>query len=196
MVNKERYIFSVDFCNSIKPISRDLKHFIKANTRYMHLKKGDYINRIGDVCDKLMIISQGVVRGFFMYGDKEVTTWISYDGEMFTSISGYFQKIKSLENIQCLEDCSIEYLLYDDLVYCLENLPESLVLNRLLMEQYLISAERRAFIARIPLAADRYKFYVQNTSQELVSRIPKKYLASLLNMKPETLARITNNTVK
>lgn len=195
MNSKERYVFSVDFYNSIKPISRELKHFIKANTRYMHLKKGDYINRIGDVCDKLMIVSQGVVRGFFMHGDKEVTTWISYDGEMFTSISGYFQKIKSLENIQCLEDCSIEYLLYDDLVYCLGNLPESLVLNRLLMEQYLISAERRAFIARIPLAADRYKFYIQNTSPELVNRIPKKYLASLLNMKPETLARITNNTV-
>jgi len=195
MISKERYIFSVYFYNSIKPISRDLKHFIKANTRYMHLKKGDYINRIGDVCDKLMIVSQGVVRGFFMHGDKEVTTWISYDGEMFTSISGYFQKIKSLENIQCLEDCSIEYLLYDDLVYCLENLPESLILNRLLMEQYLISAERRAFIAKIPLAADRYKFYVQNTSPELVNRIPKKYLASLLNMKPETLARIINSPV-
>ena len=41
MNSRERYIFSVDFYNSIKPISRELKHFIKANTRFMYLKKGD-----------------------------------------------------------------------------------------------------------------------------------------------------------
>lgn len=139
-----------------------------------------------------MILNQGMVRGFFMHGGKEITTWVSYDGEMFTSISGYFRKKKSVENIQCLEDCSIEYFVYEDLIYCFEKHPESLVLNRLLMEEYFMSAEQRAFTARIPLATDRYNFFVENNPEALVERVPKKILASLLNMKPETLARIRN----
>jgi hypothetical protein len=59
-----------------------------------------------------------------------------------------------------------------------------------------MSAERRSFIARIPLAQARYDFYVQNTPLELLKRIPKKYLASLLNMQPETLARIRTKKPK
>ena len=167
MTSKERYIFSIDFYNAIKPISKELKLFIKAKTRFMHLKKGDYINQIGEVCDKLMIINKGMVRGFFMHGAQEITTWISYDGQMATSISGYFKHQKSLENIQCLEDSSIEYLHYEDLLYCLEKIPESIFLNRILMEEYLISAERRAFIARIPLAKDRYQFYKENVQEDI-----------------------------
>ena len=190
MANTDRYLYSIDFYNAIKPISKELKLFIKAKTRFMHLKKGDYINQIGEVCDKLMIINKGMVRGFFMHGAQEITTWISYDGQMATSISGYFKHKKSLENIQCLEDSSIEYLHYEDLLYCLEKIPESIFLNRILMEEYLISAERRAFIARIPLAKDRYQFYKENVQEDILKRIPKKHLASLLNMKPETLARI------
>lgn len=190
MANTDRYIYSIDFYNAIKPISKELKLFIEAKTRFVHLKKGDYINRIGEVCDKLMIINKGMVRGFFMHGAQEITTWISYDGQMATFISGYFKHQKSLENIQCLEDSSIEYLHYEDLLYCLEKIPESIFLNRILMEEYLISAERRAFIARIPLAKDRYQFYKENVQEDILKRIPKKHLASLLNMKPETLARI------
>lgn len=185
-----KYFFSVDFYNSIHPISNELKKFIKTKTRFMLLRKGDYVNRIGETCDKLMIIKKGMVRGFFEYEKKEITTWISYDSEMFTSISGYFKNEPALENIQCIEDTSIEYLNYSDLVYCLKFYPESKDLNRYLMEEYYMSAERRAFIARIPLAEARYDFYIQNSPEELLKRVPKKYLASLLNMQPETLARI------
>lgn len=191
-----KYIFSVDFYNGVYPISNELKRFIRNRTRFMFLRKGDFVNKIGETCDKLMIIQKGMVRGFFEHGKREITTWVSYDTEMFTSISGYFKNELAHENIQCIEDTTIEYLKYSDLVHCLKYYPESKDLNRLLMEEYYISAERRAFIARIPLAEARYDFYVQNTPVELIKRIPKKYLASLLNMQPETLARIRTKKSK
>lgn len=191
-----KYIFSVDFYNGVHPISNELKRFIRNRTRFMFLRKGDFVNKIGETCDKLMIIQKGMVRGFFEHRKREITTWVSYDTEMFTSISGYFKNEPAHENIQCIEDTTIEYLKYSDLVHCLKYYPESKDLNRLLMEEYYISAERRAFIARIPLAEARYDFYVQNTPVELIKRIPKKYLASLLNMQPETLARIRTKKPK
>jgi CRP-like cAMP-binding protein len=191
-----KYIFSVDFYNAVHPISNELKKFIRNRTRSMFLRKGDFVNKIGETCDKLMIIQKGMVRGFFEHGKREITTWVSYDTEMFTSISGYFKNEPAHENIQCIEDTTIEYLTYQDLHYCLKYYSEAKDLNRFLMEEYYMSAERRAFIARIPLAQARYDFYVQNTPLELLKRIPKKYLASLLNMQPETLARIRTKKPK
>jgi hypothetical protein len=58
------------------------------------------------------------------------------------------------------------------------------------MEEYYISAENRAFMSRIPSAEDRYLFYLKNNKVELLNRVPKKHLASLLNMQPETLSRV------
>ena len=191
-MNQQRFYISLEFFKSIHPVSNELKHFIKQKTKFEQYKKGEIINQSGQLCDKLMIITKGMVRGFFTHSSKEITTWISFDMEMFTSISGFFKNEPGIETIQALEDTIIEYMEYEDIHKCLTAFKESAIINRVLMEEYYISAENRAFMARIPLAKDRYVFYLKNTKQDFVSRIPKKYLASLLNMQPETLTRITS----
>ena len=191
-MNQNRYFVSLEFFKSIYPLSFKLKEFIKQNTKSEEFKKGEIINQSGTLCNKLMIISKGMVRGYFTHEGREITTWISFDMEMFTSISGFFKNEPAIETIQALEDTVVDYMEYEDIHKCLTAFKESAVINRVLMEEYYISAENRAFMARIPLAKDRYAFYLKNTKEEFVNRIPKKYLASLLNMQPETLTRITS----
>jgi CRP-like cAMP-binding protein len=153
-------------------------------------KKGDFIVKEGEICDRIFIIREGLVRGFFNYNKTEITNWVSVDNEMVTSISGYFKNEPVLENIQCIEDTHTESLSYDDMHYLLENHKDVVRLNRILMEHYYVQAEYRAFMARIPLATDRYKYFIKITNPEIVKRLPKKYLASMLNMRPETLSRL------
>ena len=191
-MNQNRYFVSLEFFKSIYPLSFKLRQFIKQKTKSEEFKKGEIINQSGTLCNKLMIISKGMVRGYFTHEDREITTWISFDMEMFTSISGFFKNEPAIETIQALEDTVVDYMEYEDIHKCLTAFKESAVINRVLMEEYYISAENRAFMARIPLAKDRYAFYLKNTKEEFVNRIPKKYLASLLNMQPETLTRITS----
>lgn len=191
-MNQNRYFVSLEFFKSIYPLSFKLKEFIKQNTKSEEFKKGEIINQSGTLCNKLMIISKGMVRGYFTHEGREITTWISFDMEMFTSISGFFKNEPAIETIQALEDTVVDYMEYEDIHKCLTAFKESAVINRVLMEEYYISAENRAFMARIPLAKDRHAFYLKNTKEEFVNRIPKKYLASLLNMQPETLTRITS----
>jgi CRP-like cAMP-binding protein len=188
---QERFFVSLEFFKRIHPVSSELKHFIKQKTKFAHFKKGEIIYKSGDMCTQLMIITKGMVRGYFNHGSKEITTWISFDFEMFTSISGFFKHEPGLESIQALEDTLIEYLEYEDIHKCLATFKEFSIVNRVLMEEYYVSAENRAFMARIPLAKDRYEFYISHVESAFLQRIPKKYLASLLNMQPETLTRIT-----
>jgi hypothetical protein len=64
------------------------------------------------------------------------------------------------------------------------------------MERYYLSSEFRSFMARIPNARDRFEYFKSFTHQEILNRLPKKYLASLLNIRPETLSRLVLKQVE
>lgn len=187
---KYNHFFGIVLLNSIHPLSKSLNRFLSNVLITSQFKKGDYIVKSGDICDRVHIIRKGLVRGYFNYNDKKITTWVSVDNELVTSISGYFKKEPAAENIQCLEDTFTESLSFDDMHYALHNFKEMNHLNRILMEHYYLQAEYRAFMARIPTAKDRYEYYLNITNPEIVKRLPNKYLASLLNIRPETLSRL------
>jgi len=186
-------LFILIYLNEIVPLSPELKLFLANKIKRTVFTKNEIINKEGEICNKLYVIKKGLVRGYFNSGNIDVTTWISFDNEIFTSITGFFKNEKARENIQCLEDTHCEYLEYQDFQYCLRNFPEMREINRIMMVEYYIHAENRAFITRIPSAQKRLKYFLKNTDPKMVERIPKKYLASFLTMRPETLSRIIND---
>lgn len=187
---KYNHFFSIAFLNAVHPLSKSLNKFLSNTLILSHYKKGDYIVKSGEFCDRVHIIRTGLVRGYFIHNEKEITTWVSMDNELVTSISGYFKKEPASENIQCLEDTFTESLGFDDMHFALQNFKEMSHLNRILMEHYYLHAEYRAFMARIPSAKDRYQYFLKISNPEIIKRFPNKYLASLLNMRPETLSRL------
>ncbi len=189
-------LFTVIYLNSIVPLSAGLKSFLMKNVKSTLFSKGELVCREGEQCTRLYVIKKGLVRGFFTSDDVDITTWISSDNEVFTSITGFFQNSPAKENIQCLEDTHCSYLEYDDMYYCLRNFPEFKDLNRKLLEEYYIHAENRAFMARIPNALKRWSYYLNTTNPEIIDRIPNKFLASLLVMRPETLSRTIKEHAK
>ncbi|MFD0991329.1 Crp/Fnr family transcriptional regulator [Mariniflexile jejuense] len=191
-MNTTKYnnLFSIVLLNSIYPLSKSLNKFLSNVLVSSHFKKGDFIVKSGEICNRIHLVRKGLVRGYFDYKNKEITTWVSVDNEMVTSITGYFKRETSIENIQCLEDTYTESISYEDMHFALQNFKDMNTLNRILMEQYYLHAEYRAFMARIPKAKDRYDHFIKISNPEIVKRLPKKYLASLLSIRPETLSRL------
>jgi CRP-like cAMP-binding protein len=189
-MSKYNHFFSITLLNSIHPLSKSLNKYLSNVLISNHYKKGEHIVKSGGFCDQIHVIRKGLLRGYFDYNNKDITTWVRVDNEFLTSISGYFKKEPAQESIQCLEDTFTESIGYDDMQFALKNFKEMKDLYRILMEQYYVHAEYRAFMARISSAKDRYEYYLKITNPEIVSRLPKKYLASLLNMRPETLSRL------
>lgn len=192
---KYNNLFSIVLLNSISPLSREVNKFLSNKLVCKQYKKGDFLVRNGDMCDRLHIIRKGLIRGYFNYEDKEVTTWVSVDNEFVTSISGYFKKEPALENIQCLEDTYTESISYNDMRFAIENFKEMSKIHRVLLEEYYVQAEHRSFMARIPTAIGRYEHFLKISNSQILDRLPKKYLASLLNMRPETLSRLNKQLV-
>ncbi|MCH7409468.1 Crp/Fnr family transcriptional regulator [Belliella sp. DSM 111904] len=184
------FLFSIKLLDSIRPLSDELKAYLQKAMYVRNFKKGETISEAGTYCNQMYVIKSGLVRGYFVSNNKEITTWISCENELVTSISGFFQNKPCRENIETLEEVKAEVLDFSDLKYCLKHFPEMIEINRILLEQYYIHAEERAFIARIPGAVERYNYFAKSGNRHLLQRVPHKHLASLLGMRPETFSRI------
>lgn len=186
----EKNLFIVLYLNAIYPLSPSLKSFLVDKIKNRSFKKNELISKEGEMCDNMYLIKKGMVRGYFVSEGMDITTWIDSENELFTSITGFFKREKTRENIQALEDTHCDYLEYDDYKYCLNNFPEIRQIYRIMLEQYYVLAEHRVYLARIPNARKRLDFFMETSKPEIVNRIPKKHLASFLAMRPETLSRL------
>lgn len=189
-VYKYNSIFAITILNSIIPLSKQLNSFLSEKMICSQYKKGDFIVKKGEVCDRVHIIRKGLVRGFFNYNSSEITTWVSIDNEFVTSISGFFKGKPAMENIECIEDTFTESLSFKDMEYAIRNYEDMSKLYRILLEDYYVQSEFRSFLGRIPNAKDRLQYFCENSNTEIYKRLPKKCLASLLNIRPETLSRL------
>lgn len=190
---RDQNLYIIFFLNTIYPLSKGLKDYLSANIRHCKFKKNEIILQTGKECDKLFLIKKGLVRGFMSLDDTDITIWIDSENEIFTSVSGFFRQKMSKETIQCLEDTYCDYLTYEDYQYCLNHFPEMNHISRILLEEYYALAEYRVYLTRIPNAEKRLEYFTQNSNSNIINRIPKKYLASFLAMRPETLSRLLKN---
>ncbi|MBD0831987.1 Crp/Fnr family transcriptional regulator [Aestuariibaculum sediminum] len=182
--------FSLYFLEKIVPLSPEFKLHYHRCIKHTHFKKGTILHKSGEVCNKLYFIKKGMIRGFHNVENKEITTWLSCENELVTSITGFFKHIEASECIQAVEDTYVEYMEYEDFQFALNTFPEALRLYNTLLVEYYIHAENRTLMSRIPSAKGRFDYFVANQNILLLNRAPNKYLASMLNMRPETFSRI------
>jgi CRP-like cAMP-binding protein len=178
-----------DFIQKVHPVSQDLIKYVDKNSFRYSIGKGKHLVKSGETCNYVYLVLKGVLRGYVKEGGKEITTWITAENEMVTSIRGFYQQIPTIKNIQALENCELIGAHFDDLQYLYDNYMEMNIVGRKLMEQYYTDAEERAFISRLPKATSRYNRFIA-TNGILANRIQLKYIASYLGITIETLSRI------
>jgi len=173
------------------PVSKEVRAFLLANCRLRKAAKGEYLLVPGEVCDRYFFIHQGVVRAFIREGGKEVTTWISATNEIATSIYSMREKRPSMEYIQAIRESVLLELDADKLEELFQKFPETNIIIRRLLTAYYQDAEIRSFIARIPSAEARCQFFLKAYPDKALLA-PKKYIASFLGIREETLSRVMN----
>lgn len=179
----------VHLLGSLHPLGPDIVDFIQKKSSYKTVRKGKMLLKSGEVCHHLYFISKGAIRGFIKDEEKDITTWISIDNEVVTSISGLNDQAPSIENIQAIEHAELLILSFTDLEILYRDYLEFNIVGRKLLQRYYQDAEGRAFIARIPRAEKKYQYFVQHYPH-LINRVPIKYIASFLGVTLETLSRV------
>ena len=175
--------------NHFHPLGEGVQHYLKKHVYPTSFLKGDLLLKAGQICEDIYFIKKGSVRGFIKEGDRDITTWITAENELVTSIYGLSTRRPALENMQAIEDCEMLTLTFTDVENLYLQYPEFNIVTRKLLERYYQDAEGRAFIARLSNAETKYTQFLARYGH-LSNRIPLKYIASFLGMTLETLSRV------
>ncbi|MBO4811112.1 MAG: Crp/Fnr family transcriptional regulator [Prevotella sp.] len=151
--------------------------------------KNEIILREGEVCENIYWVVKGLVRQFYYKNKKELTEYMTTENSIVMCIESLFKEEPTRLQIQALEPSIIYSIPKRDLEAAAIKCINIQMLYRKILEESLIISQHHADMLRFESAQDRYAKLVKRAPQ-LVLRAPLVYIASYLQMTPETLSRV------
>jgi CRP-like cAMP-binding protein len=155
----------------------------------MKFAKNEMILKEGDVCTNIYWVVKGLVRQFYYKNDKELTEYMATENSIVMCIESLFHEVPTYLQIKALEPTILIAMPKADLEAVAMKSVNIQILYRKILEESLILSQHHADMLRFESAQDRYMKLVKNQPQ-LVLRAPLVYIASYLQMTPETLSRV------
>ena len=155
----------------------------------MKFAKNEFILREGEISTNIFWIVKGLVRQFYFKNDKELTEYMATENNIVMCIESLFREQPTKLQIKALEPTILIALPKADLEAVAMKSVNIQILYRKILEESLILSQHHADMLRFESAQDRYQKLVKNQPQ-LVLRAPLVYIASYLQMTPETLSRV------
>ena len=155
----------------------------------MTFPKGKKIISVGEVCKNIYYIHAGLIRQYYMKNNKEVTEHLGTDGSIFMSIQSLFEEIPTQQEIVALENTYVFALPKKTLEHVALHSNNIQILYRKILEESLILSQVHADLVRFETAHDRYVRFCK-LMPHVALRAPLVYIASYLQMTPETLSRV------
>jgi CRP-like cAMP-binding protein len=155
--------------------------------------------KAGEVEQYMNFVVKGLVRMYFYKGRTEVIVNIAKERELISSSSSFFSGKPSNYAIETLEPTTVLSLARDHLVEIYEQNSRIERLGRQMTTHFVLQKEEWEYECIRLDTRERFIHFIER-NPDLVQRVPQKYLASYLNMKPETFSRlkhlIKNNKVR
>ena len=156
--------------------------------------KGEIILGEGEVCENIYWIVKGLVRQFYFKNGKELTEYMANENTICMCIESLFREQPTKLQIMAIEPTILYCLPKAKLEAVAMKSVNIQILYRKILEESLILSQIHADMLRFESAIDRYQKLVKRSPQ-LVLRAPLVYIASYLQMTPETLSRVRTQTL-
>lgn len=185
----------LSFLNSIDPLSIELRDHLAQILKTRSFARKGYLLKAGHISRNIYFIEQGLVRCFYMLGDRDISAWFMKEGDVIVSVDSFFGQVESAEFIQALEDTLVHYISYDELEDIYRRFLVFNIHGRKVLTHYYRLSEQRTISLRSKKAKERFA-YLNRYQPELLQRVPRKYLASYLGVTEATLSNINSGPSK
>ena len=155
----------------------------------MKFLKNEMILREGETCTNIYWVVKGLVRQFYYKNGKEVTEYMATENSIVMCIESLFLEQPAHLQIKTIEPSILIAIPKVDLEAVAMKSVNIQILYRKILEESLILSQIHADMLRFESAQDRYHKLIKRQPQ-LVLRAPLVYIASYLQMTPETLSRV------
>ena len=179
----------IEYLNKfIKLTDEEFQEQIIPYVKIRRYGKKETVITAGEVENYFNFILKGLVRKYYKKGNEEINTQISFEGHIIHSQESFHSRTLSEYFIETIEPSTFVSLSYDDLEKIYASSPKLEHLGRLVITSTMVLKDRWQMQLVKLTPRERFIHFV-NKNPELVQRVPQKYLASYLNIKPETFSR-------
>lgn len=171
--------------NISEEIEIELTKIIYKSTK----QKGDFFLKQGQIVSSLFFIEKGLVRSYYLKGDREINFWFGFENVILGSAIPLFYDQPSFENIEFLETSTYYYISSKDLNKLYEKFHEMSTIGRKIAEECCVTVSERAISLQTENAEQRYNSLIK-FQPDATQRISLGHIASYLGITQETLSRI------
>lgn len=156
-------------------------------------KKHRFLIQQGNIVKDDFFVLKGCLKAFHINEEgKESILRFAMENWWISDYQAYFQQELSMLNIECIEDCEVLVLSFENREKLCAELPEMEHFFRKKMERAYGAFQHRMLFMLCKTAKERFEMF-QQKYPTLLKRLPKSVIASYLGVTRETLSRISQS---
>ncbi len=178
------------FLKSTNLVSSKTAETIALEFSQKKIKANEFLLKEGMISDEYVFLESGFMRAFAHNTDgQEVTTNFYSANQLVFEVSSFFNRTRSKENIQAIDDCSGWMITYQQLNFLFHTLPEFRDFGRSVLVKGFSTLKTRVLSMITETAEARYDTLLK-TNPEIFQHVPLKHIASYLGITDTSLSRI------
>jgi CRP-like cAMP-binding protein len=150
--------------------------------------KKEILTRAGETENNIYFIIKGFIRKYYPRHNEEINTQLSYEGHIIHSQESFHSRTPSEYFVEAIEPTTVVAMTYDQLESLFASSQRMEHMGRMIITYTMVIKDRLQMQLVKMSPRERFLNFVTK-NPELMQRVPQKYLASYLNIKPETFSR-------
>jgi CRP-like cAMP-binding protein len=164
-------------------------------TTSRQLKRNDFLVTKDAKENYLYFIQSGTLRVYYPNKEQEICVGFAYDNTFICSFPSFVKDKPSDYYIQALSKCELLAIKRNDFYKLVNTYPSIERAWRCFVEDALVGIIEREVEILTLTPEERYDKLLQR-SPHIFQKVPQKYIASYLNLQPETLSRRKHQSKK
>jgi CRP-like cAMP-binding protein len=147
------------------------------------------ITKEGETENYVNFIAKGLARKYFLKNKEEKITQIAKESDIINSFESFLSGTPSTYVVETVEPTTFVSISRENVESLYLTSPKMERLGRMLVSQQFLRKEKWEYDRMRLDSHERFISFVKENA-DLLQRVPQKYLASYLNIKPETFSRL------
>lgn len=186
----------IDFLRRTNLVSTQTAESIASEFVPKKIMTNQFLLKEGTISDEYMFLESGFMRAFAHDVEgNEVTTNFYSGNQLVFEVSSFFNRTRSKENIQAVNECSGRFITYGQLNNLFHSLPEFRDFGRSVLVKGFSMLKSRVLSVITETAEARYEALLKN-DPEIFQHVSLKHIASYLGITDTSLSRIRKSYSK